>query len=763
MGAKTIHLVAEVQRITARKAEDDWSVLRVLARDTNKKFTVVGHTGCQPGQVIEVDGQWTNNPQYGRQFTAERILALSPTTPHGLASYLGSGVLPGVGPKIAQLMVAHFGMDLPNILDKDPARVSEIKGIGPAKRARVIRAWKSQAAIREIMLFLHSQGIPSGLCRRIHKALGDEAVTIIKENPYRLCTDVRGIGFKTADIIGLGLAIPPASEQRVIAGLVFQMDEMTDKGGHCGYPRDKFVSASAEMLAVPPERVDFVLEGMLAEPEEDRRFVDHDRVIYPVALARCEETIAKALLESVQRAPHYASRVSDGLIEWAAKTRGMTLANKQAQAVRMALTKKVAVITGGPGCGKTATLNVVLAAFRRLQLEVSLAAPTGKAAQRACEATGADARTIHRLLGIASEDDGDSEIAADVLVLDETSMVDVPLMARVARALKKKTTVVLVGDVDQLPSVGPGQVLADVIRSNAIPVTVLDEVFRQAAGSAIITNAHAINHGLMPASSGAAGDFFVLDEGNTPSIKEALSLEDEAARPAAAAEAVAQEIEMLVKQRLPRKYGVDPIRDVQILAPMNKGTCGVMELNRRLQLLLNPKPLQHIQHHGFRFGVGDKVIQRRNNYSLDIFNGDVGFVEGVGLEDEVLNVRFDQRVVSIPFDDLTDLSLAYAMTIHKSQGSQAPVVILPMVTQHMNMMQRNLLYTGVTRASRLAIVIGQRQALSAAVRRVSSAHRTTRLKSLLANGLRSQDEHGPGLLWPEAGGASALSSLPGYV
>ena len=729
------HLVGEVEKVVFRSLENDWSVVQVVCRDTGKRCTVTGQTGCQPGQIIEADGAWGVKPPYGRQFAADRVLALSPTTPHGLVSYLGSGVLPGIGPKIAQLMVDHFGMNIAGILDATPERVSEVKGIGPAKAARVIRAWRAQVAMRGIMLFLHSQGIASGLCRRIHKALGDDAVEIIKSNPYRLCTEVRGIGFKTADSIGLGLAIPPASEQRVTAGMIFQMDEMTSAGGHCGFVRDRFVLSCATMLEVPAIRVEEVLDAMLAEPEGDRKFVDHDGVIYPVKLAECEEAIAEVLLHAASQSPPYLSHVNDELVDWAAQNRGMMLARKQAQAVKMGLTSKVAVITGGPGCGKTATLNVLLAAFRRLRLSVSLVAPTGKAAQRACEATGADARTIHRLLGIVDGDEDESVISADVLVIDETSMVDVPLMARVAKALQPKTTLIMVGDVDQLPSVGPGQVLADVIRSGAIPVTVLDEVFRQAAGSAIITNAHAINHGQMPVSAGATGDFFVLDESNTRLIAEAVEVEDEKLRAAAAAVAVADEIEALVKVRLRKTYQINPIRDVQVLAPMNKGAAGVIELNHRLQDLLNPNPDQQIQHHGIRLGVGDKVIQRRNNYALDIFNGDVGYVDSIGLDDEVLNVRFDQRIVPIPFDDLVDLSLAYAMTIHKSQGSQAPIVIIPMVTQHMNMLQRNLLYTAVTRASRLAIVIGQRKAIAAAVHRVNSKRRVTRLKSLLQQGV----------------------------
>ena len=724
------HYAGEVERIIFRNDENDWSVIRVADRDSKSTHVLVGYSGCQPGQVIEADGQWRTNGSYGRQFVAERVVALTPSTPHGLASYIGSGVLPGIGAKIAQQLVCRFGMGLVDVLDTQPDRLREIKGIGPAKVARIINGWKAQRAVREIMLFLHSQNISAALCRRIHKAFGDSAVEVIKTNPYRLCLDVRGVGFKTADAIGMSLAIPPASAQRVRSGMVHEMHELTG-AGHCGCERDKFVNKAADMLNVSAQRVTEVLDDMLAEDATYREFVEYDACVYPTGLAKAEQTIAAGLHACLAHPPAHASRVDDALIVWAAKQCGMTLADKQYQAVKMGLTHKAGVITGGPGCGKTATLNVLLTAFRRLRLSVALVAPTGKAAQRAREATGIDAKTVHRLLGIRGMDDTDeSQIHADVLVIDETSMVDVPLMARVVKALRDKTTVIMVGDVDQLPSVGPGQVLADIIHSDAVPVVVLDEVFRQAAGSAIITNAHAINRGQAPASAGCDGDFFVLTERNTGSIREAVRCDDEHA-PQAIAEAVAGQIQALVATRLPGAYQFDPIRDIQVLAPMNKGGCGVIELNRRLQQALNPDPAQYINRSGTRFGIGDKVIQKRNNYALDIYNGDIGLIAGIGGDDEVLKVRFDGRMVDIPFDDLSDLALAYAMTIHKSQGSQSPVIVIPMVTQHWTMLQRNLLYTGVTRASQMAVVVGQTRAINAAVRTVSSSRRVTRLKHLL--------------------------------
>lgn len=541
---------------------------------------------------------------------------------------------------------------------------------------------------------------------------------------------MRGIGFKTADGIAQTLSVPLASPYRLQAGMIHLMQEI-NTSGHCGCLLEDFVTRAGETLGVDPAQIRSSLDQALAQDKP--AFALHGGVLYATRLARAEEGIARGLRDILRNVPSWITRVDDALIDDAAESCGMQLAKKQRQAVAMALTNKACVITGGPGCGKTATLKVVLEALRRLRLSVALAAPTGKAAQRAREATGMDALTVHRLLGIrGGEDAGESTLHVDVLVLDESSMIDVPLMAKIVAAAKSKAAIIMVGDVDQLPSVGPGAVLSDCIRSGVIPVTVLDEIFRQAAGSAIITNAHAINRGEEPRSAGREGDFFVINEASSAALRDAERHPVEQEIPARVAAAVAAEIEQLVAIRLPLKYGLDPITDIQVLAPMNKGGCGVHELNARLQAVLNPSPAQWTQRYGVRYGTGDKVIQVRNNYELEIFNGDVGIVTAVNDQDERVLVRFDGRMVAIPFDDLDDLKLAYAMTIHKSQGSQAPAIVIPMVTQHWTMLQRNLLYTGVTRASRLAIVVGQGRAIATAVRTRTAMLRTTRLRELLS-------------------------------
>lgn len=729
------YLSGEVEKIVYRNPTNDWTVMLVDRGGGLGISTVVGYTGCTSGQSIECEGEWRDNKPYGEQFIADTVAASFPTTEEGLVGYLSSGVLPGIGPAIAKAMVKKYGMTLLTVLDENPERLSEIRGIGPVKAASIAVHWRAQTAIREIMLFLHSQGISAALCKRIHSVLGDKAVALIRANPYRLCTDVRGIGFSTADTIATGLGIPKSSEQRIVAGMYTQMDDMT-KIGHCGSLQDVFLAACTELLDLPIERVSEVLEIQL-DPASDvprRMFVRHDGTLYPLRLAQAEETIARTLLAKIAAGVPCKLADVEKAIQEASDECAMKLAVKQAQAIRNALNHPISILTGGPGCGKTAALLVLLAACRKLDLKVKLAAPTGKAAQRAMEATGCEAQTIHRLLGIKGFGAVESTefVDADILVIDEMSMVDVPLMREVITSVAEHTSLVMVGDVDQLPSVGPGQVLGNLIESGVVPVTVLDEVFRQAAGSDIITNAHKINKGLMPSCSGRDGDFFLLTEETDGAIAKSLGAPRDT-RPAAVADVVALRIEELVSKRLPAKYGFDPVRDIQVLSPMNKGSCGVQALNERLQGCINPKPDHYIMRGKARFGIGDKVIQCRNNYSLDIFNGDVGIIESVSHFDDTdhIMVRFDGKVVQIPLSDTQDLALAYAMTIHKSQGSQAPAIVVPVVSQHWNMLQRNLFYTAITRASQLVVVVGETRSIAACVDTVQSTRRITRLRSLL--------------------------------
>lgn len=731
---KTEVISGLVERITFRN-DNDWTVMQVRIDRSNTLNTVVGHTSAQPGQQISARGAWKNNPQFGIQFLAQAITATKPNTVDGLARYLGSGMIPGIGPGTAKSIVDAFGMGALEILDNDPARLSEIRGIGAKKAERISKGWEEQRAVSEIMLFLNEQQIPPYLCRRIYRKYETKAIEVIRSDPFRLALEVSGIGFKTADKIAAQCGISPLSPQRIRAGLVYVMQEATT-GGHCGVPREELVQKAMDTLAVPPDLVVDTLDAELAMNPNERHLVQHDDGVYLSMIAACEERVASTLIE-MSKLPVPWKIDAEKEIAEAQRVLGFKLAEQQHAGVKMMLENRVSVLTGGPGVGKTTVLNVLLHIFKKHKILINLAAPTGKAAQRAAEVTGVEASTIHRLLGIRGPGTEPGEVEEGILVIDESSMIDIYLMTSIVKAAKK-VPLILVGDVDQLPSVGPGQVLADVINSGAVPVTRLTQVFRQAAGSLIIRNAHNINRGLMPEKGEKTDDFFFLtvpekdDEGNQ-------------IEPAVVGERIAATIADLVADRLPKTYGFDPIRDIMVLSPMNITTTGVGNLNTVLQERLNPSPAKSVIRFGTRFGLGDKVIQTRNNYDLDIFNGDVGIITTIhdtdesgrelGSSEKKIVVDFGSaskgKAVEIPFDDMDALRLAYGMTIHKSQGSQAEAVVIPVTTQHYTMLQRNLFYTGVTRAKKLVVLVGVPRALGMAVKNDGALRRMTRLKGLL--------------------------------
>lgn len=736
-----IALQGTVESVVYRNDQTDWSVLNVRFSDENgeRVIKMTGHTSAHAGQGINATGDWKRFKDE-LQFVAKTIIAYLPTTKEGIVAFLSSGMVSGIGERTARLIVETFGLETIKVLDEFPEKVQTIKGIGPTKAAKIAAGWSEQRKISKIMLFLHSQSISPGLCKRIYKTYGDDAIEVIRDNPYRLCFEVKGIGFKTADEIGSNLAIPKASEHRVMAGLAYLMNEASTQG-HCGLHLDDLVQRSREELGVGHEVVVACIKKNLAE--EKPAFYQEDMQIFLVKLARMEERIAERLRKMAEQRPVW-DKPSMNTILKAQSAVGTQLASKQSQAVDMALSRKVCVISGGPGVGKTTTLNVLLKVMMGMKLNIALAAPTGKAAQRASEATGLPSATLHRLLGLKGDGaPAPGQLEADVLVVDEFSMVDVPLMASMLRCLAPRTALIMVGDIDQLPSVGPGNVLGDVIRSGVVPVTILDEVFRQAAGSLIIRNAHAINKGQAPVSGAPSDDFFIITEKGAANIREAVAHPVDEERPALVAKAVAEKIESIVSRRLPGRYGFNPIRDIQVLCPMNGGDCGVYEMNLRLQRALNPSPAEHITRFGTRFGLGDKVIQTRNNYDLNIFNGDMGFVRSIDKEAETVIVEFDTRHIAVPLDDLDDLRLAYAMTIHKSQGSQAPAVVIPLTTQSWMMLQRNLIYTGVTRARKLVVLVGQERAIAKAVRTADSKNRITRLAKLLRGEISQQPQAAP--------------------
>ena len=715
-------LCGTVNRIVCRK-ENDWSVFRVDVNGNGEPATVVGYSNAQPGERIKAQGVWKKT-LWGLQFSAQSIISSKPTSKDGIIRYLSSGIISGVGPKMAQAIVDVFGEDTIKVLNENPDRLKEIKGIGKKKISNIQSGWEEQKSVSEIMLFLNEHNISASLCRRIYKKYETKAIKIINTNPYKLALEISGIGFKSADKIAKQVGIAHDSPQRIKAGLVHVMQEATGNG-HCGLMNLDLLQKTEEVLEVPLSMVSQVLEQELSLDDDEKRYLErYDATIYLSSIARCEERVASTLLaKSWGKVPWEID--AEAAIEQAQKDLGFVLAKQQREAVKMMLSSCVSVLTGGPGTGKTSTLNTLLHIFKKNKVVVHLVAPTGKAAQRASEVTGMDASTIHRRLGLKGAGIEPSEIEEGVLVIDESSMIDIYLMNSIAKAIKK-VPVILVGDVDQLPSVGPGQVLADVIDSGAIPVTRLTEVFRQAQGSLIIRNAHNINQGLMPVKGGREDDFFFIETSE-------LDANGQKMAPAEIGAAITETIAQLVTTRLPAAYGLDPCRDIMVLSPMNVTTSGVTNLNLVLQERINPSPVDFYERMGTRFGVGDKVIQTRNNYDLDIFNGDVGFISRIDAnEAKKVFVDFSGKEIGIPMDDADSLRLAYAMTIHKSQGSQAEAVVIPVTTQHFTMLQRNLFYTGVTRAKKLVVLVGTPKAMAMAVKNADAMKRITRLKNLLS-------------------------------
>ena len=722
-------LEAVLERITYANEETGYTVARVATDRSRDLLTVVGPLlGAQPGESLRLQGRWTSHPQYGRQFEVHSYTTVLPATVQGIRRYLGSGLIKGIGPRLAERIVNHFGVDTLRVIEEEPDRLTEVDGLGPKRTAMISAAWEEQKAIKEVMVFLQGVGVSTSLAVRIYKTYGDEAITVVREEPYRLAAEVWGIGFRTADTIAQHVGIPHESPQRVKAGLQYTLSEAAENG-HCYLPEERLVGEAAKILEVPPALVTSCLDELVAEEGVVREELtgpegEPVRAVYLVPFHRAEVALAQGLLRLLrtpaERMPAFATVDWNRALAWLRERTGVELAAEQEQAVRLALTEKVAVLTGGPGCGKSFTVRSVVTLARAKGARVLLAAPTGRAAKRLAELTGCEAATVHRLLqlrpGGEAAHDRENPLDADLVVVDEASMLDLLLANKLVKAVPPGAHLLLVGDVDQLPSVGAGEVLRDLLAAESVPRVRLTRVFRQAQQSGVVTNAHRINRGLPPVTQGLP-DFFLFP------------VED----PQAAAELTVD----VVARRIPARFGLDPRRDVQVLTPMHRGPAGAGALNTLLQEALTPsRPDRPERRSGGRvFRVGDKVTQIRNNYDkgqAGVFNGTVGVVTGISLDDHRLTVLTDEgEHIDYDFDELDELAHAYAVTVHRSQGSEYPAVVVPITTSAWMMLQRNLLYTAVTRARRLVVLVGSRRALAQAVRTVGAGRRHTALRHRL--------------------------------
>ncbi|MFV8128535.1 ATP-dependent RecD-like DNA helicase [Streptomyces syringium] len=727
-----------LERITYANEESGYTVARVdTGRGGGDLLTVVGSLlGAQPGESLRLEGRWGSHPQYGRQFTVENYTTVLPATIQGIRRYLGSGLIKGIGPRIADRIVSHFGTDTLEIIEEDPKRLIEVPGLGPKRTKSIGAAWEEQKAIKEVMVFLQGVGVSTSIAVRIYKKYGDASISVVRNQPYRLAADVWGIGFLTADRIAQSVGIPHDSPERVKAGLQYALSQSTDQG-HCYLPEERLIADAVKLLQVDTGLV----IDCLAELAADEEGVVREQVpgpeggapvtaVYLVPFHRAELSLAGQLTRLLRaeedRLAVFRGVEWDKALAWLADRTGAELAPEQQQAVRLALSEKVAVLTGGPGCGKSFTVRSVVELARAKKAKVVLAAPTGRAAKRLSELTGAEASTVHRLLELKPGGDAaydrDRPLDADLVVVDEASMLDLLLANKLVKAVPPGAHLLLVGDVDQLPSVGAGEVLRDLLAPGGpVPAVRLTRIFRQAQQSGVVTNAHCINSGVPPITQGMA-DFFLFPEEDT---EEAGRLTvDVAAR------------------RIPAKFGLDPRRDIQVLAPMHRGPAGAGTLNGLLQQAITPaRPdLPERRFGGRVFRVGDKVTQIRNNYEKGqngVFNGTVGVVTALDADEQRLTVRTDEdEEVGYDFDELDELAHAYAVTIHRSQGSEYPAVVIPVTTGAWMMLQRNLLYTAVTRAKRLVVLVGSRKALGQAVRTMSAGKRCTALDHRLGGGVR---------------------------
>lgn len=709
-----------IERITFHNIENGYTVAQLKQPKRTELICVVGiMPGLQPGETVRCFGAWKNHLIHGRQFEVSSFRVEAPADIVGIKKYLGSGLIKGIGPKYAGRIVEKFGVDTLNVIDTAPEKLLEVAGLGAKRIEKIKSCWADQRSIREVMVFLQTYGASPAFAQKIFKAYQTQSIAKVKENPYNLARDIHGIGFKTADTIAAKMGIAKDSDTRVDAGIEYVLSQLSNDGHVC-YPVQEFVVEAEKHLEVPIPHV----ERRLTFLNEENRIQLADLLeagakrpyvwIRPLYLA--ETGIARELRRLKEGACHLRSVDVERALVWVQEQLKIELATNQKQAVASAITGKLLIITGGPGTGKSTITNAILTITEKLTTKVVLAAPTGRAAKRMSEITGKKASTIHSLLEFNFKAGGfkrnrESPLDCDLIIVDEASMIDTFLMYHLLKAIPDHCRVIFVGDINQLPSVGPGNVLSDMIHSHTIPVTMLNQIFRQAEGSHIITNAHRINQGVFPQLyNGKSSDFFFMECQEN--------------------EEVLNTIVKLVSQRIPNHYGFNPAQEIQVLSPMKRGVIGTENLNQVLQQVLNPQQ-DTFTRAGHRFHVGDKVMQLRNDYNREVFNGDIGLIKEIDSVDQQVLVQIDERDVIYEYSDLDDLVLAYAISVHKFQGSECPCIVMPIHTSHFMMLHRNLLYTGITRGKKLVVLVGTKKALAIAVKNNEVQKRYTSLQQVL--------------------------------
>lgn len=721
-------LNGQIERITFTNEETGYTIAKVKVRGRRELVTVVGMLmSPMPGEILDMKGEWTSHPQFGEQFKVAEYRTKVPATVYGIRKYLGSGLIKGLGPVMAGRIVDRFEAATLDIIENDIQRLAEVEGIGKKRIAMIGKAWDAQREIRDVMLFLQSHGVSSGYATKIFKQYGSRSIAVVKQNPYRLAADIYGIGFVTADQIAAKLGIAKNSGMRVEAGILYVLYQLSDEG-HVYFPAELLIAKSCQILEVEREAVAEALGRLAADqmivmedlPDRSGDLQKNSKAVYLAKFHRCETSIARRIKTLLSFPKSVRDIDSKRAIDWVQGQLAITLADRQIEAVGCAIENKVMVITGGPGTGKTTIINAVLKIFAKLKVRIMLAAPTGRAAKRMSETTGFEAKTIHRMLEFSMQQGGfqrneDKPLDCDVLIIDETSMIDTILMYHLLKAIPPFTTFILVGDVNQLPPVGPGNILKDIIASGAVPVVALDKIFRQAQTSRIIVNAHKINEGVVPPldtaySEDPHNDFYFIEQEDPEKIL-AIILE-------------------LTKVRIPQRFGFDPVDEIQVLTPMHRGVVGSGNLNRKLQAVLNPGA-DGITRGERLHRVNDKVMQIRNNYDKEVFNGDIGRIAAIEWQDKAVMINFDGREVVYDFSDLDEIVPAYAVSVHKSQGSEYAAVIIPIVAQHYILLQRNLIYTAVTRGKKLVVMVGSRKAMTIGVSNDKTQKRYTRLRDRL--------------------------------